>query len=57
MQGADINAQSDRSHETSLHLTARYAQADAVKAFLDARADPNNQETELLSIQLQLQML
>ena len=31
--------------ETSLHLAARYARADAAKALLDAGADPNAQDT------------
>ena len=30
--------------ETSLHLAARYARADAAKALLDAGADPNAQD-------------
>lgn len=44
MQGAAINAQTDRTGETSLHLAARYARADAAKALLDAGADPNTQD-------------
>lgn len=31
--------------ETSLHLAARYARADAAKALLDAGADPNAQDS------------
>lgn len=30
--------------ETSLHLAARYARADAAKRLLDAGADPNSQD-------------
>ncbi|KAH3791857.1 hypothetical protein DPMN_145348, partial [Dreissena polymorpha] len=44
MQGAAINAQTDRTGETSLHLAARYARADAAKALLDAGADSNAQD-------------
>ncbi|KAK6979870.1 neurogenic locus Notch protein [Biomphalaria glabrata] len=40
-QGAAINAQTDRTHETALHLAARYSRADAAKLLLDAGADPN----------------
>ena len=40
-QGAAINAQTDRTGETSLHLAARYARADAAKRLLDAGAEPN----------------
>ena len=38
-QGAQINAQTDLTGETSLHLAARYARADAAKRLLDAGAD------------------
>lgn len=31
--------------ETSLHLAARYARADAAKTLLDASADPNTQDS------------
>ena len=31
--------------ETSLHLAARYARADAAKVLLDAGADPNTQDS------------
>lgn len=31
--------------ETSLHLAARYARADAAKVLLDAGADPNAQDS------------
>ena len=41
--GAEINAQTDRTGETALHLAARYARADAAKRLLDAGADPNAQ--------------
>lgn len=40
-QGADINATTDKSGETSLHLAARYARSDAAKKLLDAGADAN----------------
>lgn len=40
-QGATLNAQTDRTGETALHLAARYARADAAKRLLDAGADPN----------------
>lgn len=40
-QGAEINAKTDSTGETSLHLAARYARADAAKRLLDAGADPN----------------
>lgn len=43
-QGAAINAQTDRTGETSLHLAARYARADAAKRLLEAGADPNAQD-------------
>ncbi|KAJ8300981.1 hypothetical protein KUTeg_022500 [Tegillarca granosa] len=45
VQGAAINAQTDRTGETSLHLAARYARADAAKVLLDASADPNCQDS------------
>lgn len=40
-QGATLNAQTERTGETALHLAARYARADAAKRLLDAGADPN----------------
>ena len=43
-QGAAINAQTDRTCETALHLAARFARADAAKRLLDAGADPNAQD-------------
>ncbi|CAB0039615.1 unnamed protein product [Trichogramma brassicae] len=43
-QGADPNATTDKSGETSLHLAARYARADAAKRLLDAGADANSQD-------------
>lgn len=43
-QGADLNATTDKSGETSLHLAARYARADAAKRLLDAGADANSQD-------------
>ena len=42
--GAGIHSQTDRIGETSLHLAARYARADAAKRLLDAGADPNFQD-------------
>lgn len=44
MQGAAINARTDRTGESSLHLAARYARADAAKILLEAGADPNAQD-------------
>lgn len=41
-QGADLNATTDKSGETSLHLAARWARADAAKRLLDAGADANS---------------
>lgn len=35
-QGAELNATMDKTGETSLHLAARYARADAAKRLLDA---------------------
>lgn len=43
-QGADLNATTDKSGETSLHLAARFARADAAKRLLDAGADANSQD-------------
>lgn len=43
-QGADLNATTDKSGETSLHLAARYARSDAAKRLLDAGADANSQD-------------
>ena len=43
-QGAAINAQTDHTGETSLHLAARYARADAAKRLLEAGADQNAQD-------------
>lgn len=40
-QGADINATTEKSGETSLHLAARYARSDAAKKLLDVGADAN----------------
>ncbi|GAA6072572.1 neurogenic locus notch homolog protein 2, partial [Tachysurus ichikawai] len=40
-QGATLNAQTERTGETALHLAARYSRADAAKRLLDAGADPN----------------
>ncbi|KAK3730046.1 hypothetical protein QZH41_009561 [Actinostola sp. cb2023] len=39
--GASYGAKTDESHETPLHLAARYSRADAAKRLLDAGADPN----------------
>lgn len=44
-QGADLNAAMDKSGETSLHLAARYARADASKRLLDAGADANSHDS------------
>ncbi|KFM62753.1 Neurogenic locus notch-like protein 2, partial [Stegodyphus mimosarum] len=44
MQGAKINMTLERTGETSLHLAARYARADAAKRLLDAGADANAQD-------------
>lgn len=43
-QGAELNATMDKTGETSLHLAARYARADAAKRLLDAGADANLQD-------------
>lgn len=43
-QGAQLNATMDKTGETSLHLAARYARADAAKRLLDAGADANAQD-------------
>lgn len=43
-QGADLNAAMDKTGESSLHLAARYARADAAKRLLDAGADANSQD-------------
>jgi Notch-like protein len=44
MQGAKPNATMDKTGETSLHLAARYARADAAKRLLEAGADANSQD-------------
>lgn len=43
-RGADLHATMDKTGETSLHLAARYARADASKRLLDAGADANAQD-------------
>ncbi len=43
-QGADLNAQMEKTGETPLHLAARYARADSAKKLLDNGADPNAQD-------------
>ena len=43
-QGANIQAQMDKTGETPLHLAARYARADHAKRLLDAKADANAQD-------------
>jgi Notch-like protein len=43
-QGAELNATMDKTGETSLHLAARYARADAAKRLLDAGAEANSQD-------------
>uniref|UniRef100_A0A8C5WCK8 Uncharacterized protein n=1 Tax=Leptobrachium leishanense TaxID=445787 RepID=A0A8C5WCK8_9ANUR len=40
-QGASLNAQTDSTGETALHLAARFARQDAIKCMLDAGADTN----------------
>ncbi|XP_010714209.1 neurogenic locus notch homolog protein 2 [Meleagris gallopavo] len=40
-QGANLQAQTDRTGEMALHLAARYSRADAAKRLLDAGADAN----------------
>nr|XP_032619199.1 neurogenic locus notch homolog protein 4-like [Chelonoidis abingdonii] len=40
-QGARLDAQTDATGETALHLAARFARASAVRSLLDAGADPN----------------
>jgi Notch-like protein len=42
--GAAINGQTEIMGETSLHLAARYARADAAQMLLDAGAHPNAQD-------------
>lgn len=44
-QGADLNATMDKTGETALHLSARYARADAAKRLLDSGADANCQDS------------
>uniref|UniRef100_T1IJR3 Notch n=1 Tax=Strigamia maritima TaxID=126957 RepID=T1IJR3_STRMM len=44
MQGAKLGSATDRTGESSLHLAARYARADAAKRLLDAGADANAQD-------------
>ena len=44
MQGAKPNATMDKTGETSLHLAARYARADAAKRLLEAGSDANAQD-------------
>jgi Notch-like protein len=44
-QGAAINAKTDRTGETSLHLAARYSRSDAAKRLLEAGSDPNAQDS------------
>ena len=43
-QGANIQAQMDKTGESPLHLAARFARADAAKKLLDASADANAQD-------------
>ncbi|KAG8448567.1 hypothetical protein GDO86_015602 [Hymenochirus boettgeri] len=40
-QGASLNAQTDSTGETALHLAARFSRQDAIKCMLDAGADTN----------------
>uniref|UniRef100_A0A674J5F6 Uncharacterized protein n=1 Tax=Terrapene triunguis TaxID=2587831 RepID=A0A674J5F6_9SAUR len=43
-QGARLDAQTDATGETALHLAARFARASAVRSLLDAGADPNTRD-------------
>lgn len=43
-QGASLNAQTDSTGETALHLAARFSRQDAGKVMLDAGADTNVQD-------------
>lgn len=43
-QGADLNAVLEKSGEAALHLSARFARADAAKRLLDAGAEANLQD-------------
>ncbi|KAG8539575.1 hypothetical protein GDO81_020721 [Engystomops pustulosus] len=43
-QGASLNAQTDSTRETALHLAARFSRQDAIKCMLDAGADTNIQD-------------
>lgn len=43
-QGAKLNSTMDKTGETPLHLSARYARSDAAKRLLDAGADANSQD-------------
>ncbi|CAJ0958963.1 unnamed protein product [Ranitomeya imitator] len=43
-QGASLNAQTDSTGETALHLAARFSRQDAIKCMLDAGADTNVQD-------------
>ena len=43
--GAELNATMDKTGETSLHLAARFARADAAKRLLDAGGDANSQDS------------
>lgn len=45
MQGAQLGSTTEKTGETSLHLAARYARADAAKRLLDAGADANAQDS------------
>lgn len=44
-QGAQLNATMEKTGETALHLSARYARADAAKRLLDAGSDANCQDS------------
>jgi ankyrin repeat protein len=44
LHGACVDKTTDRTQETSLHLAARYARADAAKRLLDAGADANAED-------------
>lgn len=45
-QGASVDLATDRTGETALHLSSRYARSDAAKILLDAGADPNQPDIQ-----------
>ena len=44
MNGANVSLTCEKTHETCLHLAARYARADAAKRLIEAGADCNAQD-------------